>query len=90
LHHSGKRLEKQNHISTTTILKLFTCQKAVAYIPLITTNTTTSYFLCEKRAGTPVAYKCIMPNFGLQQHEFNVITIPANPPISNQSFKPVE
>lgn len=24
------------------------------------------------------------------QHEFNVITIPANPPISNQSFKPVE
>jgi len=24
------------------------------------------------------------------QHEFNVITIPANPPISNQDFKPVE
>ncbi|MBO9202611.1 MULTISPECIES: hypothetical protein [Niastella] len=24
------------------------------------------------------------------QHEFNVITIPANPPISNQNFKPVD
>jgi len=24
------------------------------------------------------------------QYEFNVITIPANPPISNQSFKPVD
>ena len=24
------------------------------------------------------------------KHEFNVVTIPANPPISNQSFKPVQ